>query len=118
MKEENLNEEVEKILKKIDENLISYLKKNDISYRSAAQQSNTQYAELSRIGTREDRHAGLVLLLFSREVYELSYGNTDSLENPYAKPEYQQWSYGTYFTYWDNYDRKAASLSSALEWIP
>lgn len=63
MKEENLNEEVEKILKKIDENLISYLKKNDISYRSAAQQSNTQYAELSRIGTREDRHAGLVLLL-------------------------------------------------------
>lgn len=71
MKEENLNEEVEKLLNKIDDNLITYLKKNDISYRAAAQQSKTQYAELSRIGTREDRHVGLVLLLKCIYVFKI-----------------------------------------------
>lgn len=71
MKEENLNEEVEKLLNKIDDNLITYLKKNDISYRAAAQQSKTQYAELSRIGTRRDKHAGLVLLLKSIYIFKI-----------------------------------------------
>lgn len=71
MKEENLNEEVEKLLNKIDDNLITYLKKNGISYRAAAQQSKTQYAELSRIGTREDRHVGLVLLLKCIYVFKI-----------------------------------------------
>lgn len=71
MKEENLKEEVEKLLEKIDDNLITYLKKNDISYRAAARQSKTQYAELSRIGTRRDKHAGLDLLLKSIYIFKI-----------------------------------------------
>lgn len=32
-----------------------------------------------------------------------------------TQPEGQQWSYGTYFTYWNDADRKATSLSNALD---
>lgn len=71
MKEENLNEEVEKLLEKIDDNLITYLKKNGISYRAAARQLKAQYAELSRIGARRDKHVGLVLLLKSIYIFKI-----------------------------------------------
>lgn len=34
--------------------------------------------------------------------------------NP-TQPENQQWSSGTYFTYWDDANKKATALSSALD---
>ena len=32
-----------------------------------------------------------------------------------AQPEDQQWSHGTYFTYWNDSERKSAALSNALD---
>ena len=32
-----------------------------------------------------------------------------------TQPEDQQWSSGTYFTYWDDLNKKATALSSALD---
>lgn len=32
-----------------------------------------------------------------------------------TQPEGQQWAHGTYFTYWDDLNKKATALSSALD---
>lgn len=32
-----------------------------------------------------------------------------------TQPENEQWAYGTYFTYWNDADRKATALSNALK---
>ena len=34
-----------------------------------------------------------------------------------AQPENQQWSHGTYFTYWNNAKRKADCLQNALDYF-